>query len=318
MKPYTLDNNLVYGYNNGIFNPNDKIKIDALQCSYARAQRIPRTFQEECHAVAKLLSVESQRLNRTPMVFLSGGYDSEVVAKSFIETNLDFQLVTFRFKNGLNRHEMYYVDKFSKRHNLNVMYVDIDIQEWLVNPEALEMFNISHCHFPEMLPHMKLMDIVWNNWNGLPILGNGDLYVSREINPIWRLYDNNAEKYVWNYLEYEYILAWFRFAIAKQILGGIGFFQHTPEITLSMILEPEIQNVCNNNNQYRMSSRSTKYLIYKKYWPDLEDRIKYDGGELSRGLHYKFMFTHTMSRMIPYLDIWKESFTQFQNRLMPL
>ena len=56
-----------------------------------------------------------------------------------------------------------------------------------------------------------------------------------------------------------------------------------------MALEPEMNAVCMNQNPYKMSSRSTKYVIYKKYWPDLLDRLKYDGGELTKGLYYKFL-----------------------------
>jgi len=318
MRPYTLDNNLVYGYNGGLFNHFDKTRAGTLECSYARATRMPGTFQEECHTVARTLSADAAAMGRTPMILLSGGYDSEVTVRAFLDIGLPFQAVTFRLKHGLNRHEMYYVEKFSARHGFEVRYVDIDIVEWLASSEAAEMYDVSRCHFAEMLPHMKLMDLIWDNWQGMPILGNGDLYVVRDINPAYRMKDFSAPKYEWNYLEYEYILAWFRYAVYRKMLGGIGFFQHTPEITLGMALEPEMQAVCMDQNPYKMSSRSTKYVIYKKYWPDLLDRLKYDGGELTKGLYYKFLYEHGNTRMLSYQDVWKLSFPEFQNRIMPL
>lgn len=318
MKPYTLDNNLVYGYNGGLFNHFEKTAPGTLECSYARATRIPGTFQDECYAVARQLSADAAAMNRIPMVFLSGGYDSEVTVRAFLDIGLPFQAVTFRLKHNLNRHELYYIEQFSKRYNFEVRYANIDIEEWLKTSDAAHKYDVSRCHYAEMLPHMVLMDLVWEQWQGMPVLGNGDLYVTRDINPAWRMKDFSQPKYIWNYLEYEYILAWFRYAVYKKMLGGIGFFQHTPEITLSMALEPEMNAVCMNQNPYKMSSRSTKYVIYKKYWPDLLDRLKYDGGELTKGLYYKFLFDHGNTRMVSYQDVWKMPFPEFQSRIMPL
>lgn len=317
MLPYTLDNNLVYGYNGGLFNHFDKTQPGTLQCSYARATRQPGTFQEECHNVARMLVDSAAEMGRTPMILLSGGYDSEVTVRAFLDQDLPFQAVTFRLEHGLNRHELFYVEKFSKRYNFEVRYVDVDIESWLKTEDAAIKYDVSRCHYAEMLPHMILMDRIWDDWQGMPVLGNGDLYVTRDINPVWRM-NGTGSKYVWNYLEYEYILAWFRYAVHRNMLGGIGFFQHTPEITLSMAQEPEMYAVCMDQNPYKMSSRSTKYVIYKKYWPDLLDRLKYDGGELTKGLYYKFLYENGNTRMVSYQDVWKMPFPEFYNLLQPL
>ena len=318
MLPYTLDNNLIYGYCDGIFNPEQKSSVDSLKCSYARATRSPKTFKEECIITAKILGQEAASLNRIPMIFLSGGLDSEVVVKAFIEADVDFQAVTFRFNNNLNQHEINYVEKFANRHDITVRYLDIDIVTWLETTEAKNMFINSYCTYTEMLPHMKLMDLVWDQWQGMPVLGNGDLYVARDINPVWRMQNKTANQYIWNYVEYEYILAWFRHSVHRKILGGIGFFQHTPEITLSMALDPRIQEVCNNLNPYKMSSRSTKYVIYKHHWPDLEIRPKWNGGELVANLHYSKAKEFSKTFNLPYNDKWTIEYNEFVKLLKPL
>jgi hypothetical protein len=217
MLPYTLDNNLTYGYCGGVFNPKNKLSVDSLNCSYARALRVPGTFKEECINTAKILGQEAARLNRVPMIFLSGGLDSEVVVKAFIEAGVDFQTVTFKFKDNHNQHEIHYVEKFCKHHGITPRYLEIDIIDWLETTEAKDLFVNSYCTYTEMLPHMKLMNTVWNDWGGMPVLGNGDLYVVRDINPVWRMQDRTASQYIWKYVEYEYILAWFRHAVSQNL-----------------------------------------------------------------------------------------------------
>jgi hypothetical protein len=318
MLPYTLDNNLIYGYSGSIFNPKNKSSTNSLECYYARATREPEIFKEECIITAKILGQEAARLNRIPMIFLSGGLDSEVVVKAFIEAGVDFQPVTFKFKDNLNQHEIHYVEKFCKRHGIKSRYLEIDIVHWLDTTEAKDMYVDSCCTYSQMLPHMKLMNIVWNDWQGLPVMGNGDFYVSRDINPVWRMKDKTANQYVWNYVEYEYILAWFRYAVSQHILGGIGFFQHTPEITLSMALDSRIQKVCNNSNPYKMSSRSTKYVVYKDHWPDLEIRPKWNGGELVANLYYCKAREFSKSLNLSYVDKWSMEYNEFVNLLKPL
>lgn len=318
MLPHTLDNNLIYGYSNGVFNPENKLSVDSLKCSYARASRVPGTFKEECINTAIILGQEAARLNRIPMIFLSGGLDSEVVVKAFIEAGVEFQAVTFKFKDNLNQHEIHYVEKFCKHHRITPRYLEIDIVNWLETNEARDLFVNSCCTYTEMLPHMKLMNTVWNDWQGMPVLGNGDLYVVRDINPVWRMQDKTASQYIWNYVEYEYILAWFRHAVCHHILGGIGFFQHTPEITLSMALDPRIQEVCNNLNPYKMSSRSTKYVVYKHHWPDLEIRPKWNGGELIANLYYSKGREFSKSLNLSYNDKWSIEYNEFVNLLKPL
>jgi hypothetical protein len=317
MKPFTLDNHFVYGYNAGIFNPQDKIKQNSLSCTYTRSTRPIGNFRDECVLTAIDISNQAKNLKRTPMIFLSGGLDSEIVVKSFIDANVDFVPVTFKLANGLNIHEINFVEKFCKRHNLKVQYINIDIVDWFNTPEAKQKYIESFCTYTEMLPHMKLMDIVWNEFQGLPVMGNGDFYAIKSINPVWRMHDNNATKYIWNYIEFEYILAWFRYAVSKNILGGIGFFQHNPEITLAMATDSLMVSTCTNQTLNKMSSRSTKYEIYKKYWNDIEHRPKWHGGELVSKLHRLKTLEYSKELKMPYNDYYSIEYKKFIDILLP-
>lgn len=281
--PYTLDNHFVFGYNNVPFAAKKDLINDKFFCNYSRCLREPNSFYNEAISTALEIGKQANELNRIPYIFLSGGLDSEVVAKAFIDAKVPFKAISFRYKNNLSYHEEFFINRFVESNNVDHSFFDID-SKWLLSEEALDFCYQSTCIRSEMLPHMKLILHVWHDLNGLPVLGNGDLYVAKEINESWLCKDRSLPKYEWLYVEYEYIVAWFRFAVANNILGAFGFFQHNPYIVLSMIREPTMEKCLKGELKYKLSSRSTKPGVYKKYWPDLLGRMKYHGSEMVNGI----------------------------------
>jgi hypothetical protein len=275
--PYTIDNHFVFGYNQVPFSRKLNVDTDKFFCTYSRCSRQPDSFKKECVQTARIIGDQSAKLSRLPYIFLSGGLDSEVVVKAFIDAGVKFKVISFRFTDNLSSHETYYIDKFVDKHSLNHSYYDID-PDWLISEQAEEFANQSQCSMSEMLPHMKLIKHVWENLNGFPVLGNGDLYVSKDISINW-IFDRSQPKYEWKYIEYEYILAWNRFAIYNNILGSLNFFMHNPEIVLSIIKDPDMFRCLHDQLAFKLSSRSTKAVVYIKSWNDLEPRLKYHGSE---------------------------------------
>jgi len=204
---------------------------------------------------------------------------------------------------------------FRSKNNISVEYFDIDIKNWLMGEESMKMAEESKCVTPEMLPTMKLIKEVARQ-KKIPVLGNGDLYVSKEINPEWRM-GRSLKKYQWTYIEYEYILAWMRYCVAHNIVGSVNFYQQTPEIVLAMALDPAIQDVVTNNTVGKQSTRSTKYIVYKKNWPDVELRPKHTGGEKIYPLCDLLRKTVFNKRYHLYTIQWKMPFDKFVDMLMP-
>jgi hypothetical protein len=316
MLPYTLDNHFTFGYNSGIFNLQDASPTVDFSCSYTRANYMPISFKEECIKTALILSEEARKLKRQPVILLSGGLDSHVVVKAFEESGAKFHTATTRFAKQFNEHELIYVEQLKYQLNLSHEYLDVDTETWLLSDEAMYMADQSLCAYPQMLPTMKLMKHVWDQ-GGMPILGNGDFYAIRNINPEWRLHNSSASKYKWDYVEYEYILAWFRFAIQNNIVGGLGFFQHNPEIALSMGIEDYIVNMISGTDNGKQSTRSSKYQVYKKYWPDFQNRQKYHGGEKISGLCDMIRKNILLPKYRDYERKWFMDYYKFVDLLMP-
>jgi hypothetical protein len=311
----TLDENFSYGYNGEIYNLRKSIN-DSFECHYTRARYVPDSFRSECVSVAEKISDYAISKNTTPVILLSGGLDSEVVVKAFLESGRKFETITHRFVNELNAHEIKHVDEFCGKNGLIPNFVDLDVEPWLLSDESLTMADESKCINPEMLPTMKLIRDI-HSQGKIPVLGNGDLYVSKEINPDWRM-GRSEVKYQWMYIEYEYILAWMRYCIHHDIVGSINFFQQTPEIVLAMALDPMIQDLVNSNPVGKQSSRSTKYAVYKKYWPDLEVRPKHHGGEKIYPLCDYLRKSRFNKTYKIYTSKWKKPFHEFTKGFLPL
>lgn len=263
-----LDNNFSYGYDDLRYNFRTS-KDSKFNCYYGKAKYAPTSFREECVKLCRDISSYAQKNRRIPYVLLSGGLDSEIVVRSFIEAKVPFKIIINRFKDGLNAHEMEYVYKFLNDKDLNVEFYDLDVVSWLRSPEAMQMAEDSACPYSEMLPTTKLIDLVYFERNGIPILGNGDFYSS---------YINSQ----WMYVEFEYILAWIRYCSKKNIQSAVNFFQLNPEVVLAMGDDPLIKSTFTQNE--RTIVRSTKYEVYKKYWPDVEIRTKFNGAEKIQNL----------------------------------
>lgn len=289
-----------------MFNPSDRSPSNRLWCSFTRAEREPVSFDQEAAKVAGILAEEASRLKRKVCVLLSGGMDSEVVVKACMAAGINFEAITFRYTGGRNNHELVFVDRFVKRHAIRHSYFDINPLAWIRSAELEDMFHGAQAASLTLMPHMKLLNHVWQELNGLPVLGNGDLYLENDDG--------------WNYVELEYMLSWYRHAIRFGILGGIGFFQHTPEVTLSMLREPKIMKLGRNLDSYANqkydTSRYVKYGIYRRYWPDLEMRPKFGGHEMVADV-FKERALELLEGKTPWLDKWQIGYDDFRSMLEP-
>lgn len=302
MKNFTnlLDQNFTYGYDGEIYN----LRSDAssqFNCYYRKAKYHPRSFREECVKNVKKIADYADSVDRTPMILYSGGMDSEVVIRAFQESGRRFKIIVNRFADNLNSHDMLYVKKFLDNHHLSAEFVDIDIKSWLTSNEAMTMAEKSKCAYSQMLPTMKLIDTVYFERQGIPVLGNGDFYASKIEGQ-------------WQYVEFEYILAWMRYCVDRNIIGSINFFQQTPEIVLAIAQDPLIWETVNADHEPNL--RLAKYRVYQKYWPDIVVRNKFNGMERIKD-YCESINEKYLKEYLTYTTKWCYDLKGFVNNLQP-
>lgn len=303
----SVNSNLTFGYNGGILNVAEKTAPWTLQCQYGSANRLPTSFKDECIRTARHISSVAEKAGLIPVVMLSSGLDSEIITRAFIESGVKFKCSTFSFTRGLNLHETCRVQHFLQKHKVPHSFYTIDIEKWIRSSEAADLFFASNSEFLEQVPHMKLMLDIQSK-GGYPVLGAGEVTFQRNK---WGQ---------WDYVEYEYDLAWYRFALSKNIQSCVSFFQCTSEMMLAMVRAQRMIDIVNGTDGLpadEIFSHRSRYKMYRDNWPDLMIRKKYDGGELLRPWIRELAADLASTRTMTYHDVWKMPVKQFHDMLMP-
>jgi len=235
------------------------------RCTYGRASREPGDFRAECVRTAELIGQSEKPI----AILLSGGMDSEVVLRAFIEAQVPFKCFTHKI-DYYTRHELAVLEQTCKTLGVRTEIVNIDVG-WLTSVQAKSFMASTAAGAVEMLPHMKLMQHV-SELGYMPVLGSGEVVLEQ----------HGRE---WKYVEYEYDLAWGRFAEQHGFEAVTAFFQRTAELQLAALNNETLRDVLSGKNKLAKILSSTHVLksaMYRAHWPDMQPRPKFDGFEYLR------------------------------------
>lgn len=240
-----------------------------------------KSFKEEITTTAKNIYSSASK----PLYLgYSGGIDSEVIARAFLECNIPFTAITFRYLNNVNSYDINYAIKFCKENNIKHIIVD-------VNPiEIYQSLLSSGNKFLDSWFNYMQVEVVKcvDRLGGCAVLGMGGLAdfplhtvdneISIKILPGSLLSEEWCRKE--NKLHFPY------------------FFLQNPEIYTSYLEDPLMQHLLSEPNYFKNRTRTPisvdffmkefsypiieKLLIFYKFWPEMERRPKYDGFEKFR------------------------------------
>lgn len=305
MIDYSSKNYLTFGYGGELFN--DKSVGDSVQYHFTSCTREPESFRAECRRTAEIVYQEATAAEREVYVLVSGGLDSVAMVKGFVEAGVPFKTATYSFKDGLNEHELEHVRTIVEEHSLDNTYLELDAVKWLKSDEAHEWWHRTNCCELGTLPLMKLMQHVWDI-GGYPVFGGGDMDVIKE----------NGQ---WYYSRFESFLSRYWFSERFGLGAFVSFFQHTPEIVLSILNEPEILRA--GQGQDRMANtvlnelKIVKYRVMHRIWPGLKRRPKWGGTEQIHHLLVPTEMAWAKERSVVYDETWKVPFAEFVESIKP-
>ena len=232
---------------------------DEWDLHFAGANRAVRDLWTECQIQA--IHFKNRYASKID-IFYSGGIDSEFALQVFKQAQINVRVLTVNFSNGLNRHDLEYVEKFKKLNpQLTYENIDMDIEKFLISDEAMSLAEESKCTLPHLL---LLMKIVKKSENPI-ILATGEPYIQK--------FDDS-----WFLRERESIASLYRFFKLNRTEGTHAFFQSSPEVFLSYLVDPVLKNLAQNKFQGKLSSLSSRHKLYNQY-TTLEERPKYHGYE---------------------------------------
>ncbi len=271
MVELTYRNHFEFGYNGKPFsfrkNPKDQWFV-----RYGQSSRPALSFHDECLETARVIR---SRTNLPLHVMFSGGADSEVVVRSFAEAGIEIEAAILKFKDDINDHDIQWAIKACKNLNVPYRFYELDLLKFWA--EGYQTYSDpTYCISPQLLPTMWLADQI----QGYPIMGSGECFLVRTDAPDPQepaRTDYPAAD--WELYEKEKIAAWYRHFMIRNKEACPGFFQYTPEIILSYLMDHYVRDLCTNKIFGKYSTVSSKLKIYQNHFPSLEERPKYTGYE---------------------------------------
>lgn len=216
-----------------------------------------------------------QQTDSNIVLFLSGGVDSESILQCACQ-NFGKDLlrpVFLKFKDDLNDHESYYVEQISKKLDINVTVIELDIMSWFYTDTS----DYSWQHFNSELnfQHPALAMLAWLRhqvsklWGDVTVIhGNGDIPVYGFQNPQW------APDRSWtvNYC-YQANFGTLRYFYNLWPQDIPYFYTYTPQLVHSIMLEFDRLNLLQPDLWFTSEARSSVFadnfnqqLIRKKHF----------------------------------------------------
>lgn len=232
---------------------------DQYSLSFQPARRRPEDFKSECYRVARRIY---ESTDQQIVVLMSGGADSEIVARSFFDQKIPFKVQIFQF-HGADNYDIHFAVNFCKARDIDFVVTPFD-QEAFAQSEFWPITNELKAH-----KAFVAFDIArWQRTPGYAVFGNGDVHLEAISDQIVSLEDG------------AYALPW----VWQRQTGAEGcyrFFKATPEIQLAYIEHPFLNKWRELAPIMRLEdTRWWKHWIFKDSWHDLMSRPKRTGYEV--------------------------------------
>ena len=240
-----------------------------------------------------------------PIILFSGGIDSEIMLRSFLEIGVTPEINIARYENDYNIYDVSYAITVCSILNVSYKIIDLNLQKFYEN-EAEQMSELAQIDRPRALPYCKLLELV----DGFPIMGASDL------SP-WRTDDNYSHKGIWLMRCWEHDIGWSKFLRQIDKPGIAEWFKWTPGLVISYMNTTWFPNLVNDKYYGKLGSNSTKLIGYREAYPDLIERKKQTGFEKTDSLVNEFeSFLNKKYKGFPYRQSVDRTITELKNEIL--
>jgi hypothetical protein len=288
---FTYDNHLKYHINNKLYSirqsETEKFKVSVGSIDPERYA--VSNYNNELIRSASLIH---QDLGDDVVLFLSGGTDSEIVARSFVKLGIKPKCYTIKFKDDYNISDVKEATTLARELGLSLTYIDFDLKHFLYSGEAIEFGKELQCsQLTYLMVYHSIKKI------GAPSIMGGEALLRRNV---------NITPMPWYYCfrEDEDASA-MRFSLKYNIPLVNEFFSYTPELLLYYLEDNDIKHLVQTQYNYKLTSVSSKNSILKKLCPDITVRKKTHGFEQLTGFNYEAnreLFKNIIPRLESSLD----------------
>lgn len=276
---YTSNNHFKFGYN-GKNKFQDRLNTrDHFTAEYGVITNPELNWRESNNLAAREIYDKKQG---AIVVLLSGGMDSEVCLKSFIDQNLTIKAMTLRFIDIDQKNELKEVERMRSQYQLNHEYVDVKLLDFIGGQEFNQIFEMSKCVSPIINTHLWLADQI----SGTPVIAQGEIHLKKDIPEGYIPGVSPYLKSRWHLTESERLCSIYKFFISKNKPAIPGFFQYLPEQLFSFLTKNTIlQDLISDKIEGKLGTRSSKNLMTRQFYPDVPLRVKLHGWECVQDFH---------------------------------
>jgi hypothetical protein len=223
-----------------------------------------KSWKEELLISAKSIA---ESTNKPLYILMSGGIDSEQVARIFLELGTSFKVLTVKHKNNTNLHDIQYAIDFCKNYNIEQTIVELDTEKFFSNDmekyieQGYRSVNIYHYLQLFLIDKLEELDGFGVGGAGEQVYYTIDGKVHLKINPQYTLgmdycKNNNYKHNFWLNL-------------------------NTPEIYASYLNIDLIKFLISQPDYFTNHhfASAEKILVYHATWPEIKKRNKYSGFE---------------------------------------
>lgn len=219
------------------------------------------------------------------VVMFSGGTDSEIVLRAFLNIGVNPRAVFIKFKGDYNYGD--YLNALVICNQLGIMMetIEFDVVEFYNSGQAAEFAGEIHCRqiaYLSVYHHIRQL--------GLPAVMGGEMLMRRQV-------PKNADSFWYYVLRENEDASAMRFSLKYNIPLVNEWFSYTPEMMAYYLELPEIQSLITERFNYKLGSVSIKNSVLYKLMPELMKKRKTTGYESLLGFNgetYDTLYqTHT-------------------------
>jgi hypothetical protein len=209
-------------------------------------------------------------------LLFSGGMDSELVLRSYLELKHNFDVNIFRYERDYNIYDVSHAVIVCEKLNVPYKIIDFNLEKYY-ETDAEYISELAQIDRPRALPQLKFMDYVDN----IPIIGASDCRWYR----VNEDYNRPSE---WWIQCFEHDIGYSKYVRETNREAVTEWFKWTPGAVVSYTYLNWFKKLTTDQYIGKTGVTSTKYLGYKEAYPDLLERTKKTGFEYTDHLVLEF------------------------------
>lgn len=222
-------------------------------------------FKEELHKAAA--STLDHYPGLRPCVFFSGGADSELILRAYLDIGADPEVYIVRYEKDYNIYDVSYAITVCNILGVKYNLIDFGLEKFYRNDADL-ISEQAQVDRPRMLPHIKFTDCA----DGLIIVGHSDVRW-------YRANEDYSEPGVWLAQDFEHDIGCDKYNLLHNRPAIYQWWKWTPGLILSYTRLNWFQNLIKDKYNGKLGINSTKLQGFREIYPDMIQRKKATGFE---------------------------------------